>query len=104
VVTPAPTKPKKMTVKLPKESPVGENGQPAAKPSWARTPLETPFVYRELKVPEAELTTADPFPDESWRQEIPPTIDVFLPGKVLLLSQAFINILAHSITACLAGY
>ncbi|KAJ7294054.1 hypothetical protein C8J57DRAFT_1445011 [Mycena rebaudengoi] len=57
-----PAVPKKMTVKLPKESPVGENGQPAAKPSWARTPLETPFVYRELK-------------------RFPSTIDVFLPGK-----------------------
>ncbi|KAJ7451127.1 hypothetical protein FB451DRAFT_1284789 [Mycena latifolia] len=78
---PAPTKPKKMIVKLPKESPMDEDGKPLEKPSWARTPLETPFVYKEVQVVEAELTTAEPYPSDSERYEMPPTIDVFLPGK-----------------------
>ncbi|KAJ6573908.1 hypothetical protein DFH09DRAFT_981482 [Mycena vulgaris] len=81
VPTPAPIKLKKMVVKLPKESPMDEDGKPLEKPSWARTPLETPFVYKEVQVLEAELTTADPYPTDSERHEMPPTIDVFLPGK-----------------------
>ncbi|KAJ6627022.1 hypothetical protein B0H10DRAFT_2210879 [Mycena sp. CBHHK59/15] len=76
-----PQKVRKSVVKLPKESPVGEGGQPAEKPAWARTPLETPFVYKEVQVVEAELTTAEPFPTDSWRYTMPPTVDVFLPGK-----------------------
>ncbi|KAJ7037434.1 hypothetical protein C8F04DRAFT_1035710 [Mycena alexandri] len=83
VVAPPPpaAKPKKTTVKLPKESPKDEDGKPLEKPSWARTPLETPFVYKEVEIVEAELTTAESYPSDSWRLEIPPTIDVFLPGK-----------------------
>ncbi|KAJ7139475.1 hypothetical protein C8R44DRAFT_305218 [Mycena epipterygia] len=79
--SPAPQKVKKMLVKLPKESPMDEDGKPLEKPSWARTPLETPFVYKEVQVVEAELTTAESYPSDSWRNEIPSTIDVFLPGK-----------------------
>ncbi|KAJ7674417.1 hypothetical protein B0H17DRAFT_1161725 [Mycena rosella] len=78
---PPPAKPKKMIVKLPKESSKDEDGKPLEKPSWARTPLETPFVYKEVQVVEAELTTAESYPSESERYEMPPTIDVFLPGK-----------------------
>ncbi|KAJ7151611.1 hypothetical protein C8R46DRAFT_1122576 [Mycena filopes] len=79
--TPPAVKPKKTTVKLPKESPKDDDGKPLEKPSWARTPLETPFVYKEVEVVEAELTTAESYPSDSERLEIPPTIDVFLPGK-----------------------
>ncbi|KAJ7171787.1 hypothetical protein C8R43DRAFT_979410 [Mycena crocata] len=79
--SPAPVKTKKMIVKLPQESPKDEDGKPLKKPSWARIPLETPFVYKEVQVVEAELTTAQPYPEDSWRHQIPPTIDVFLPGK-----------------------
>lgn len=74
-------KPKKVIVKLPKESPMDEDGKPLEKPSWARTPLETPFVYKEVQVIQAELTSSDAYPPENERHEMPPTIDVFLPGK-----------------------
>ncbi|KAJ6569529.1 hypothetical protein B0H19DRAFT_1373665 [Mycena capillaripes] len=84
-VVAAPTPPaapkKKVIVKLPNESPKDDDGKPLEKPSWARTPLETPFVYKEVQIVEAELTTAESYPSDSWRHEIPPTIDVFLPGK-----------------------
>jgi hypothetical protein len=72
-----------MIVKLPNESPKDDDGKPLEKPSWARTPLETPFVYKEVQIKEVELTTAEPYPSDSWRHEMPPTIDVFLPGKVV---------------------
>ncbi|KAJ6498016.1 hypothetical protein C8R47DRAFT_1184244 [Mycena vitilis] len=83
VVAPTPVAPpkKKMIVKLPNESPKDDDGKPLEKPSWARAPLETPFVYKEVQVVEAELTTAESYPSDSSRLEIPPTIDVFLPGK-----------------------
>ncbi|KAJ7226129.1 hypothetical protein GGX14DRAFT_548714 [Mycena pura] len=74
-------KTKKVVVKLPKESPKDDDGNLLEKPSWARTPVETPFVYEEAKVAEAELTTAEVYPSDGWRLDIPPTIDVFLPGK-----------------------
>lgn len=89
--SPVPQKLKKMIVKLPKESPKDEDGEPLEKPSWARTPLETPFVYKEVQVVEAELTTAEPYPPDSWRNEIPSTIDVFLPGKVSTLSPSSLS-------------
>ncbi|KAJ7356656.1 hypothetical protein DFH08DRAFT_735599 [Mycena albidolilacea] len=82
---PAPTLPavkaKKVVIKLPNESPKDEDGKPLEKPSWARIPYETPFVYQEVQIPEAELTTAEPYPSDDWRLEMPSTIDVFLPGK-----------------------
>ncbi|KAF8213800.1 hypothetical protein K438DRAFT_1707702 [Mycena galopus ATCC 62051] len=76
-----PVKAKKVVIKLPNESPKDEDGKPLERPSWARTPLETPFVYKEVQIVEAELTTAEAYPPDSWRLEMPPTIDVFLPGK-----------------------
>ncbi|KAJ7480041.1 hypothetical protein B0H11DRAFT_2157981 [Mycena galericulata] len=89
--SPTPQKTKKMIVKLPKESPMDEDGKPMEKPSWARTPLETPFVYKEVQVVEAELTTAEPYPSDSWRHGMPPTIDVFLPGKVFIISPSHLG-------------
>ncbi|KAF7340186.1 hypothetical protein MVEN_01937200 [Mycena venus] len=80
-VTAPPVKTKKVIVKLPNESPKDDDGKPLEKPSWARIPLETPFVYKEVQVSQAELTTAESYPSDSWRLEIPSTIDVFLPGK-----------------------
>ncbi|KAJ7232830.1 hypothetical protein B0H12DRAFT_184779 [Mycena haematopus] len=80
-ITVPPVKTKKVVIKLPNESPKDDDGNPLERPSWARIPVETPFVYKEVQVVEAELTTAESYPSDSWRLEIPPTIDVFLPGK-----------------------
>ncbi|KAK7064791.1 hypothetical protein R3P38DRAFT_2826409 [Favolaschia claudopus] len=80
-VTLPPVKAKKVIVKLPNESPKDDDGKLLDKPSWARTPLETPFVYKEAEIVHSDLTTAEPYPSDKWRLDIPPTIDVFLPGK-----------------------
>ncbi|KAF7319755.1 hypothetical protein MKEN_00757900 [Mycena kentingensis (nom. inval.)] len=81
-VPPAPpAKTKKSVVKLPQETPKDDDGNLLERPSWARRPLEDPFVYEDVKVVEAELTSAESYPPDKWRQEMPNTIDVFLPGK-----------------------
>ncbi|KAF7310402.1 hypothetical protein HMN09_00582200 [Mycena chlorophos] len=76
-----PVKTKKTIVKLPAETPKDDDGNLLERPSWARTPLEAPFVYQDIQVVEAELTSAESYPPDNWRLEMPPTIDVFLPGK-----------------------
>ncbi|THU89448.1 hypothetical protein K435DRAFT_969104 [Dendrothele bispora CBS 962.96] len=80
---PAPVpKPKKVPVNLPKETvPSEEDGQPPTRPEWARDPIPIPFGYEDMVVPPVETTSAEEFPPASWRQMVPPTIDVFLPGK-----------------------
>ncbi|KAF7306375.1 hypothetical protein MIND_00428700 [Mycena indigotica] len=76
-----PVKQKKSIVKLPKETPKDDDGNLLEKPHWARRPLDEPFVYQDVDVVEAELTSAECYPPDNWRLDIPPTIDVFLPGK-----------------------
>jgi len=101
VDTPAivPLKTKKVTVNLPKETIVRDDGEPGTRPSWARTPLYAPFTYEEQAVVSAELTTADLFPSDTWRHHVPGTIDVFLPGKVWIPYSSLINYL---LILCLA--
>jgi hypothetical protein len=73
---------KKLNVNLPKETIPGEDGQSSTRPSWARVPQKS---SPDLTIPDPkllELTSADSYPPESWARVIPPTVDVFLPGKV----------------------
>lgn len=78
-VVPA-VKQKKVVVNLPKET--ANDGEEAARPSWARTPLPQPANFNGQQVVYAEITSAEPYPPEEWRVNIPSTLDVFLPGKV----------------------
>lgn len=78
--TPAPPKAKKMVVNLPKETLAGEDGQPATRPEWARSPLAT--AYPDIPVHPADITTAESYPPDEYRLTLPNSIDVFLPGKV----------------------
>lgn len=71
---------------FPKETVPGEDGQPPTRPSWARSPLMNNFVYRDQDVPPIDLQTKELFPPDSWRFEMPDTVDVFLPGKVIFMS------------------
>ncbi|KAL1740766.1 hypothetical protein HDZ31DRAFT_76658, partial [Schizophyllum fasciatum] len=77
----APVKAKKITVNLPKETIPGEDGAPSTRPPWARAPLDAPFEYKDVPIPAAEMTSAALFPPDAYRYAMPPTIDVFLPGK-----------------------
>ncbi|CAK5280036.1 unnamed protein product [Mycena citricolor] len=78
---PAPAKAKKVIVKLPHEAPKDDAGAALEPPVWARRPLDAPFVFEDVVVAEAELTSGEMFPPEDHRGEMPPTLEVFLPGK-----------------------
>ena len=43
-------------------------------------------IAEQMEVEPPELTTIDAYPSDSWRYHIPPTVDVFLPGKVGFIS------------------
>ncbi|KAF9263067.1 hypothetical protein L218DRAFT_1077468 [Marasmius fiardii PR-910] len=77
-----PVKTKKTIVNLPKETiPAEEEGQPPTRPPWARSLLNAPPLPPEVPVALVELTTVETYPPDQWRLTIPPTVDVFLPGK-----------------------
>ena len=83
VAAPAPTgSKKKVIVNLPKESLKNAEDGTVTKQSWARNPIplkEQP----DMKTIEAlDLVTLEAYPSDGWRHYIPPTVDVFLPGKV----------------------
>ena len=82
VAAPTPQKPKKVIVNLPKETPVSEAGEPATRPSWARSPLANEFVFIDMPVIPVDTSTAESYPPDTWRLELPSSIDVYLPGKV----------------------
>ncbi|TCD62819.1 hypothetical protein EIP91_006385 [Steccherinum ochraceum] len=79
--TPAPVKSKKVVVNLPKESVKDEVEGTLTRPEWARTPLPVASSSALPEVAYPELSTAEAFPPDSWRYHLPPTVDVFLPGK-----------------------
>lgn len=81
--TAAPAKAKKLSVNLPKETILGDDGQPVSRPSWARTPSCTLEVTHP-PIPTVEIATAELYPTDEWSQRMPNTLDVFLPGKVCL--------------------
>ena len=71
---------KKVVVKLPLES--AEEGA-EGKSLWSRVPLDPESVKEEDVVP-PEIITANVSPEELERTLLPPTVEVFLPGKVRL--------------------
>ena len=84
--SPIPQKVKKVIVNFPKETVPGEDGQPPTRPSWARFPLINNFIYHDQDIPPVDLQTKELFPPDSWRFEMPDTVDVFLPGKVIFIT------------------
>ncbi|KAK0506525.1 hypothetical protein EDD18DRAFT_1123768 [Armillaria luteobubalina] len=75
------TKPKKIVVNLPKEDITGDNGQVVGRVSWARNPLSDPVILPLPDVVAVDTYSIEIYPSNDWRYDIPPTIDVFLPGK-----------------------
>lgn len=73
---------KKVVVSLPKER--VENGEDGSvtEQAWARKPIPLAEVPEMKTIEAPELTTVEAYPSDAWRQYIPPTVDVFLPGKV----------------------
>ena len=76
-------KPKKIVVNLPKETNTEEDGT-KSRPPWARRTLDVPFVYTEMELDGPEMSTCAINPPDVWSRNLPETLDVFLPGKVIL--------------------
>jgi len=89
VITAPPQKTKKVVINIPQETiPVeGDEGTRDDKDIprreiWARIPL-LPSEIPEISDPAPpEIISAEMFPPEEWSTQFPPTVDVFLPGKV----------------------
>ncbi|KAK0245377.1 class I glutamine amidotransferase-like protein [Armillaria nabsnona] len=72
---------KKIVVNLPKEDITGDNGQVVGRASWARNPLRDPVILPLPDVAAVETYSTEIYPSNDRRYDIPPSIDVFLPGK-----------------------
>ena len=81
-LTPNDPASKKVIVNLPKETISGEDGEPATRSSWARSPLDNPFQYQNHPPIPPEVTTVEIFPPDTYRLDFPNSIDVYLPGRV----------------------
>jgi len=88
--TTAPTqKTKKVLINIPRETipAEGDEGTRGGKELpcreiWARIPLRPSEVPEIVDLAPPETTSAELFPSEEWRTQLPTTVDVFLPGKV----------------------
>lgn len=103
----APTAPtvskKKVVVNLPKETVKNVEDGAVTKQSWARQPI--PLDQQpDMKTIEAlDLVTMEAYPSDAWRQYIPPTVDVFLPGKVCFWLHLFWEMGANALRFCASG-
>ncbi|KAI0043626.1 hypothetical protein FA95DRAFT_1563095 [Auriscalpium vulgare] len=73
---PVVQKTKKAPVSLPQETKDGERRP------WARMPMPDNLLPPQAPIPPLEASSAEIYPPDYWRQFIPDTVDVFLPGKV----------------------
>ncbi|KAH9919765.1 uncharacterized protein BXZ73DRAFT_80282 [Epithele typhae] len=80
-VAPPPTKTKKVIVNLPRETVPGDGDAPATRASFAREPVPHAEVPPVVDFKPPETSTIELYPPDSWRLHLPPTVDVFLPGK-----------------------
>ncbi|EAU93335.2 hypothetical protein CC1G_08648 [Coprinopsis cinerea okayama7 len=71
---------KKVVVKLPEETVKGEESEEPTRAEWAREPIPLDQVKDEEVVP-PELTSRETFPPDTWRTQLPDSVDVFLPSK-----------------------
>ncbi|KAH9855781.1 hypothetical protein C2E23DRAFT_750718 [Lenzites betulinus] len=80
-VAPPPQKQKKVIVNFPHETIPTEGGESSTRASFARTPLPLSEVPEAAEIRHPDLSTVELYPPDSWRYHLPPTVDVFLPGK-----------------------
>ena len=85
-----PVRAKKVIINLPKETVKDAESGEETRPTWARTPLPVASSSTAPDVVYPELTTSEAFPPDSWRHHLPPTVDVFLPGKVRVLLHSYL--------------
>ncbi|KAH9053318.1 hypothetical protein EDB87DRAFT_1652018 [Lactarius vividus] len=71
----------KATVNLPKETVPAGDGRPPTRSSFARTPIPPHLIPPQPPVPPPDVISADIYPPDILRVEVPDTVEVFLPGK-----------------------
>lgn len=81
LAAPAP-KVKKVVVNLPRET-VHDGENRGRREPWARNPAPSAQIPPQPVLQAPEISTAEAYPPDAWRHHIPPTVDVFLPGKVI---------------------
>jgi hypothetical protein len=82
----ATAKIKKVVVKFPRETIVGDDAdKTVGRAPWARTPVPIDEVPEQPVLRPPELATAEAYPTDTHRYYLPNTVDVFLPGKVCIL-------------------
>lgn len=84
-----PQKTKKVVVNIPRETfPLKEDEEGHGSEEfprreiWARAPLRPSEIPEVVDPVPPETISMELFPTEEWRDRVPPTVDVFLPGKV----------------------
>ena len=88
-ITVPPQKTRKVLVNIPRETIPIEGDEEmkgeeelSRREIWARIPLRPSEVPEIVDPAPPETTSAELFPPEEWRTQLPTTVDVFLPGKV----------------------
>ncbi|KAI0820637.1 hypothetical protein BC628DRAFT_1422801 [Trametes gibbosa] len=80
-VAPPPRKQKKVIVNFPRETVPADGSESSTRASFARTPLPPSEIPEPVEIRHPDLSTVELYPPDSWRYHLPPTVDVFLPGK-----------------------
>ncbi|TDL28968.1 hypothetical protein BD410DRAFT_781527 [Rickenella mellea] len=77
-------KQKKIVIKIPAESSSADDAEtstPTPRALWSRTPLHPSLLPETPAILPPEKISSEGHPDEDSKRPLPPTIDVFLPGK-----------------------
>lgn len=77
-------KARKVVVKLPVESTceAESSENTSSKSLWSRSPVPSSEIEIQETVFPPEITSVEIYPDIAFTHMLPPTVDVFLPGKV----------------------
>jgi hypothetical protein len=86
----AATRGKKMVVKFPQETVFGDDKDlVVTRAPWARSPLPLAEVPEQLVLRPPDLVTAEAYPTDPDRYDLPKTLGIFLPGKVCFLRRIY---------------
>ena len=80
-------KAKKVVVRIPIESDLVEERESEKRSLWSRRPIPSSELPSVAALLPPEASSAEIYPEETYRRNLPPTVDVFLPSKVSILGE-----------------
>ena len=80
-------KAKKVVVRIPIESDLVEERESEKRSLWSRMPIPSSELPSVAALVPPEASSAEIYPEETYRRNLPPTVDVFLPSKVSILGE-----------------